>query len=175
MRDPESAIVIRSATGADASTVAEIWYRGWRDGHEGHVPDYLAEVRTHESFQSRAAERVDDTLVAVVDGVVAGFVMVVDDEVEQVYVARDHRGTGLASRLLTQGEGTVEANGFERAWLAVVAGNSRARRFYERSGWIDEGAFDYLAGAPDGTISVPAHRYVKRVTGRGEGAGPAGG
>jgi len=173
MRDADSGIVIRSATGADAATVAEIWYRGWRDGHEGHVPDYLAEVRTHESFQSRAAERVDDTVVAVVDGAVAGFVMVVDDEVEQVYVAREHRGTGLASLLLGKGERVVEANGFEHAWLAVVAGNLRARRFYERSGWIDEGAFNYLAEGPDGTISVPANRYVKRVTSRGEGVAPA--
>jgi GNAT superfamily N-acetyltransferase len=95
--------------------------------------------------------------------------MVVDDEIEQVYVAREHRGTGVASRLLSEGERLVVGNGFEDAWLAVVAGNSRARRFYERSGWIDEGAFDYLADGPDGTISIPAHRYVKRVTGRAEG------
>ena len=28
---------------------------------------------------------------------------------------------------------------FELAWLAVVAGNSRARGFYEGSGWLDKG------------------------------------
>jgi len=151
----------RPATRADAPVVAEIWYRGWRDGHEGHVPDALAEVRTHESFRSRAAERVDDTTVAVVDGAVAGFVMVVAAEIEQVYVAREHRGTGVAARLLSEGERLVAANGFEQAWLAVVADNVRARRFYERSGWTDEGAFEYLAAGPEGTISVPARRYVK--------------
>jgi hypothetical protein len=45
------------------------------------------------------------------------------------------------------------------AWLAVVPGNARARRFYERSGWADDGGFDYVAGE----ITVPCRRYVKRV------------
>jgi hypothetical protein len=31
------------------------------------------------------------------------------------------------------------ANGHRKAWLAVVAGNARARAFYERAGWVDEG------------------------------------
>jgi len=158
-------VAVRSATPADTPVVAEIWFHGWRDGHEGHVPAELVEVRTHESVRLRAAQRVDGSVVAVVDGVVAGFVMVVAAEIEQVYVAREHRGTGVASRLLSEGERLVAANGFEDAWLAVVAGNLRARRFYERSGWIDEGAFDYPAAGPGGTISIPAHRYVKRVIG----------
>jgi ribosomal protein S18 acetylase RimI-like enzyme len=169
MQDAESRIGIRSAGAADAPAVAEIWYQGWRDGHEGHVADELAAVRTYESFRSRAAERVNDTVVVLVDGVVAGFVVVVDDEIEQVYVVREHRGSGVAPRLLREGERLVSENGFEYAWLAVVAGNRRARRFYERSGWIDEGPFDYLAAGPDGTISVPSHRYVKHVTGRPDG------
>jgi len=156
-------VTVRSATRDDVPAVAEIWYHGWRDGHDGHVPAELAEARSHESFRSRAAQRVDDTTVATVDGVVAGFVMVLAGEIEQVYVAQEHRGTGVAARLLGEGELLVAANGFEQAWLAVVAGNTRARRFYERSGWIDEGAFEYLAAGPDGTISVPARRYVKRV------------
>jgi hypothetical protein len=45
----------------------------------------------------------------------------------------------------------------------VVGGNLRARRFYERCGWVDEGPFEHLAPGPGGPIRVPAHRYVKRV------------
>jgi GNAT superfamily N-acetyltransferase len=111
----------------------------------------------------RAAERVSDTVVAIVDDAVAGFVMVVDDEVDQVYVSQHHRGTGAAAALLAEAERLVEANGYERAWLAVVAGNARARRFYERNGWADEGPFDYSAASAAGPITVPAHRYAKRV------------
>jgi GNAT superfamily N-acetyltransferase len=101
--------------------------------------------------------------VAIVGETVAGFVMVVDDEVEQVYVAREYRGTHVAVVLLAEAECLVAMNGHRRAWLAVVAGNSRARRFYERHGWIDDGLVDYPAATASGRILVQAHRYAKRV------------
>ena len=154
---------MRPATGADAPLVATIWHRGWRDGHQGHVSDELVSARTEASFHSRASERVADTTLATVDGAVAGFIMVVDDEVEQVYVAQAHRGTGVAGALLAQAEEIVAGNGHESAWLAVVAGNARARRFYERNGWIDRGLIDYLAVTDGGTVAIRAHRYDKRV------------
>ena len=47
--------------------------------------------------------------------------------------------------------------------LAVVPGNARARRFYERCGWADGGLFDYAAAVSGGTMDVPCHRYVKPV------------
>jgi GNAT superfamily N-acetyltransferase len=89
--------------------------------------------------------------------------MVAGDEVEQVYVADGHRGIGVAGVLLAESERLVAAGGHERAWLAVAVGNARARRFYERQGWVDEGVFDYPADGPDGPIPVPCHRYTKPV------------
>lgn len=156
-------VTLRSARPEDAETIAEIWRLGWRDGHLGLVPDELVEVRTDESFSKRASERIGDTTVATVHGAVAGFVMVVGDEVEQVYVSASHRGTGVAGALIAEAERQVSANGHGKAWLAVVAGNARARAFYERSGWADEGPFDYPAAGPDGPIAVPCHRYTKPV------------
>ena len=154
-------VTLRRARPGDAGDVAEIWQLGWRDGHLGFVPRELVEVRTEASFRARAAERVGDTTVAIVDGAVAGFVMVVDDEVEQVYVSRLHRGTGVAAVLIAEAERRVGANGYSEAWLAVVAGNARARAFYERTGWSDEGPFDYVTPAEGGPISVPCRRYTK--------------
>jgi GNAT superfamily N-acetyltransferase len=156
-------MIIRPAQAGDAPAVAEIWYQGWQDGHLGHVPDALTAIRTEESFRTRAAQRVGDTTVAVDGGEVAGFVMVVGDEVEQVYVARRHRGSGLAADLLSVAERLVAAGGHARAWLAVATGNARARRFYERCGWVDDGPFDYPAAGEDGPIPVPCHRYTKGV------------
>jgi GNAT superfamily N-acetyltransferase len=156
-------VELRRGTPEDADAVAEIWRLGWLDGHQGLVPQELVDARTEESFRTRAAERVGDTTVAVVDGAIAGFVMVVDDEVEQVYVAAPHRGTGVAGALLEEAERQVRANGHSEAWLAVVAGNARARVFYERSGWRDDGPFVYRAGAETGPIEVPCHRYAKPV------------
>jgi GNAT superfamily N-acetyltransferase len=156
-------VIVRPAVAGDSEVVAAIWYGGWRDGHLGHVPDELVAFRTEESFGTRAVERVADTTVALVSGEVAGFVMVVGNEVEQVYVSRDHRGSGVAGALLTEAERQVKANGHREAWLAVATGNARARRFYERSGWTDGGPCDYPATVEGGTLPVPCHRYVKSV------------
>ena len=158
-------IEVRPARTPDAGAIAEIWHLGWQDGHLGNVPDELLAARDEESFRSRAPQRLADTTVAVVDGEVAGFIMIVDDEVEQVYVADRHRGSGVADTLLDEAERQVATAGHPSAWLAVVAGNARARRFYEGRGWRDDGLFDHHAPGPDGPISVPAHRYVKKVSG----------
>jgi GNAT superfamily N-acetyltransferase len=158
-----SSPTVRPATAADAARVAAIWHLGWQDGHTGFAPDELVRVRTEESFHERAAGRVADTTVAEVDGAVAGFVMVVGDEVEQVYVSRDHRGSGVAALLMAEAERQVRAGGHAQAWLAVVEGNGRARAFYERAGWTDEGAFDYAAAGPDGPVAVPCRRYTKSL------------
>ncbi|MFI5730795.1 GNAT family N-acetyltransferase [Kribbella sp. NPDC051587] len=157
-------VTVRPAVAADSDAIASIWYVGWADGHLGHVPEDLVAIRTKESFWTRAADRIGDATVAVVGDDIAGFVMVVDDEVEQVYVSSDHRGSGVAGVLLTEAERQVAANGHDEAWLAVVAGNARARRFYERCGWADTGRFDYPASVERGTLPVPCHRYVKAVT-----------
>jgi ribosomal protein S18 acetylase RimI-like enzyme len=97
------------------------------------------------------------------EGAVAGFVMVVGDEVEQVYVSAGHRGTGVARELLAEAERQVAANGHDTAWLAVVPGNGRARAFYERRERRDEGPFDYETPTEHGVVAVPCHRYTKAV------------
>jgi GNAT superfamily N-acetyltransferase len=89
--------------------------------------------------------------------------MVVGAEVEQVYVARAHRGSGIADLLLDSAERQVADHGHAVAWLAVVDGNARARRFYERRGWSDVGPIAYEAEGNDGPIDVPCQRYEKRV------------
>jgi GNAT superfamily N-acetyltransferase len=155
--------VIRPATAADAAAVARIWEAGWREAHIGHVPDELVRVRTSESFRSRAGLRVPDTAVAEVGGRVAGFVMVEDDEVDQVYVDAAHRGSGVARPLLAEAERLVAAGGHARAWLAVVTGNARACRFYEREGWTDDGAFQHDAPVEGGSIPVACRRMVKEL------------
>src|SRR5262245_61588071 len=159
-----AAVRLRRARRDDADQVAEIWHDGWRDAHVGQVPDELAALRTVPSFRERAAARVRDTTVAVVDAEVAGFVMVVGDEVEQVYVSDAFRGKGVARVLMNEAERLVAAGGHGAAWLAVVPGNARARAFYEKAGWHDEGPFDYPAGTEIGPIAVRCHRYIKTVT-----------
>jgi GNAT superfamily N-acetyltransferase len=155
---------LRPATPDDMARVADVWHAGWHAAHPGHVPDGLTAARTLESFHQRTPLRVADTTVAEVDGDLAGFIMIDDDEVEQVFVDPDRRGSGVAALLLDEAERQVRAAGHEVAWLAVVAGNARARRFYEKRGWSDEGDLPYEVTAGGTTYVSPCRRYVKRLT-----------
>jgi putative acetyltransferase len=43
----------------------------------------------------------------------------------------------------------------------VNAGNARARAFYERRGWRDEGDVEYPAATAAGTFVVTCRRYTR--------------
>ena len=159
MPQHDRSFIVRRASTDDVPAIARIWTEGWADGHTGHVPDALAPYRTEPQFVPRAADRVAATWVAESAGLVAGFVVVKADEVEQLYVDRSARGTGVAAALLHLGEEQIRGVGYRRAWLAVVDGNQRARVFYARHGWRDAGPISYLAETPDGHFPVPTRRY----------------
>jgi len=147
--------------------IAGIWYSGWADGHLGHVPEELVNHRQEESFLQRAVARIPDTTVAIdnATGAVAGFVMVRADEVEQLYVDARCRGTEVAPRLLAHAEQKIAVN-HTSSWLAVVARNARARRFYERCGWSDHSSLDHVAEIAGDTMIVPSRRYKKSLSTR---------
>jgi GNAT superfamily N-acetyltransferase len=155
--------VPRHATEADVVDIARVWHDAWRDGHVGHVPDSLVEQRTPDEFVARVPARIAATHVIDDEHGVVGFVTVQADELEELFVDRRARGTGVAAALLVHGEQTI-AEQFPVAWLAVVTGNARARRFYERQGWHDAGPLTYLAETLAGPAMVSTRRYEKVLT-----------
>ena len=150
---------LRPATPDDIEAVARLWHDGWRDGHLGHVPDDVLPHRRLDGFRHRTPSRLPHTTVAAVDDRIVGFVTLADDEVEQLYVAAEARESGVAVTLLDHAE-EVLAPTYDRAWLAVVAGNARARRFYERRGWAFARPLEDHAA--DGVV-VPSLRYEKAL------------
>jgi GNAT superfamily N-acetyltransferase len=156
-------IELRRAQPEDALVIARIWQAGWPDGHLGNVPDELAAIRDEADFRERATKLVPLAAVAEVDGATVGFVAVTGDEVTQVYVTAEHRGRGIADALLDHAEKAIRGAGHGSAWLAVVDGNARARRFYERRGWSDGGPLLYAAEARGTTMEVAVRRYVKAL------------
>jgi GNAT superfamily N-acetyltransferase len=172
-------MLIRPATADDADPIAQLWEAAWRDGHVGHIPDELLVHRQSDSFERRTAAMIERTHVAEVDGAIAGFVTLKGDEVDQLMVDAAARGTGVAPALLADGARRILKAGHAQPWLAVVTGNARARRFYEREGWRDAGNLDYEAPIEDGTVTVSCRRYelilppvTAGTAGAGSGAGP---
>ena len=153
---------IRPATADDAAALVDIWHAGWHDAHRGHVPDALCATRDRGFFVERAAGFASG-FVAVSSEEVVAFTLVDGAQLDQLYVAAPWRGRGAGALLTCAAEEAIRSAGFDEAWLMVAAGNHSARRFYSRRGWSDSGASTVTLDSPSGSVSVVAHRYVKRL------------
>ena len=88
-------------------------------------------------------------LVAVDDGSVVGFVSAgpTDDddapprsgELSALYLEQRAVGRGVGRGLLERAVEAMRSAGFDRGSLWVLDSNVRARRFYERAGWVWDG------------------------------------
>ncbi|MFA1540303.1 GNAT family N-acetyltransferase [Actinomadura monticuli] len=156
-------MIVRPAEPADLPTLAPLWRAAWLDGHAGHVPAALMDARGPEHFAVHADKYAGSTLVATGgEGRILGLVILGDDDGEVVQLAVDQsaRGEGVGGALLRAAEDRFRGR-HRQAWLAVVPGNTRARRMYEFHGWRDTGPITYQAPTATGTVDVPVHRYVK--------------
>ncbi len=155
---------VRSAQSTEIDKLASIWYDGWQDAHADILPAELARVRTLESFRERLEAALEDVRVAGAQGDPVGFCMVHEDELYQLYVSAEARGTGIAAALLADGEARLAANGTATAWLACAIGNRRAARFYEKCGWRQVGNMINRLDTPHGIFPLEVWRYEKRLT-----------
>ena len=146
---------IRDATVDDADTIALVHVHGWQWGYRGLLPDeYLSGLsaeRRAEQWRSWLLEPGRTrTRLAEHDGVCVSFAASgpsrdpgADDATGELYaIYQEERaaGTGVGADLLRSAVACLVGQGFARATLWVLEGNARARRFYEREGWVRDGA-----------------------------------
>ena len=79
----------------------------------------------------------------------------------QLFVAAPHRGTRIASNLLVASETEMAKAGIAEAEVHCVVGNERARRFYERMGWLQRGKILEWVGDEHAPVKVPFWRLMK--------------
>ena len=104
------------------------------------------------------------SLVAMVDGAIAGFVAVHGPELGQLFLDPEWQGHGVARALLAGAEDAMHRDGVREAVLFCVVGNTDARGFYEHHGWSVAATEDYPAQLDGGgTLPVPVWRMVKRL------------
>ena len=145
--------------------LARIWYDGWQDAHARILPPELARHRTLESFRRRLQSALQDVRVSGPVGRPLGFSITKDDELYQLYVAAESRGSGLAAIVLQDAKERIGALGFQMAWLACAIGNERAARFYEKHGWERVGRMVSELPTPDGSFALEVWRYEKKLDG----------
>jgi GNAT superfamily N-acetyltransferase len=152
---------VRPAAHSELDQLAKIWYDSWQDAHSAILPAEFARMRTLESFRERLQAALPRVRVAGPVGTPLGFCIVTGDELDQLFVSAEARGTGVAADLLADGEHRLSESGVETAWLACAIGNDRAARFYEKSGWRRAGVMVHHPETPDGTFELEVWRYEK--------------
>lgn len=129
----------------------------WQAAYRGLMPDDYLDAMGDQAEQ--AAERLRDRLQAG-SGTTMLVGVIADDRVVGMCVYGPPRddvpsdcgqlhainldpavwGTGVGRDLLVPAQEGLTDDGYRSAYLWVVEGNVRARRFYEREGWRADGA-----------------------------------
>jgi ribosomal protein S18 acetylase RimI-like enzyme len=137
--------MIRTARLDDAADLARVHVRSWQTAYRGLVHQaYLDSMSVESRIDgwNRILNRGTRVLLAEEDVEVVGFCSLGPadhdgwGEIYSIYVAPEHWGVGLGRELLVAGEAALTESGLERALLWVLDGNTRARKFYERQGWL---------------------------------------
>ncbi|MEU4133413.1 GNAT family N-acetyltransferase [Streptomyces wuyuanensis] len=171
-------ILVREMADADCEAVAAVRVDGWRYAYAGLMPrSYLDALDVAEDAGRRRAHLAAAGgagvvhLVAEHDGEVAGWgcygpyreqgATTADGEVYALYVRPERIGTGVGRALMDALLAQAEADGRPALLLWVLKENARARRFYEKAGFLPDGAEEpfEVAGVP-----VPEVRYGRRLS-----------
>ena len=147
----DDSIRIRRATSADAEPLALGVIEGVEDYPSFAPPGWTAPSFQAELKHVREALADADVYCLVAEsgsGLVGQITLLpaartsrpVDDSslahISNLFVRRDYWGVGLASALHRAALEAADARGFTELRLFVAAGQTRARRFYEREGWL---------------------------------------
>ncbi|MET0593612.1 MAG: GNAT family N-acetyltransferase [Polyangiaceae bacterium] len=160
----EEPSVVRNAEVSEIDVLARLWFDGWQDAHAAILPTQLRRLRTLESFRERLAAALPRIRVVGPKGAPAGFSMIKDDELYQLYVAASARGSGIAKALISEVETRLASDGLPLVWLACAIGNERAARFYEKCGWRRAGTVVCQLETKEGPFPLEVWRYEKPLT-----------
>lgn len=129
---------MRPATAADAPEIAEVFLAARRDA----LP-YLPKVHSDDETRRWIPDVVmarSEVWVARLDGKTVGFVSVVGDRVDHLYIQPGYYRQGIGDRLLAK----AKALSPDRLRLFTFQRNERACAFYEARGFV---AIDFTDGS----------------------------
>jgi len=152
----------RAATVADAEALAELGAHTFTHtfGHLYDPDDLETFLQNHspENWDKELSDPAFEVRVAECEGQLVGYVKLgpsalpIDTprraiELRQIYVLKDHHGSGLARALTEWAIDEVRDQGFEELYLTVYKDNHRARRFYDRHGFEVVGPYAFMVGS----------------------------
>jgi len=151
----------RDATAGDLPAIDRVFRRSFCDtfAHLYH-PDDLAAFFAKFGPDAWAGEFADSRYrfrIAEVEGEIVGYLKLGPSalpietdkravELRQIYVLKQHHGSGIAAALSDWAIDEARRRGFEELYLTVYVDNHRARRFYDRYGFEAVGRYDFMVG-----------------------------
>ena len=84
-------------------------------------------------------------------------------ELRQIYILKEHHGSGIAAALTDWAIDEARQNGFEEIYLTVYVDNHRARRFYERYGFHQVGKYDFMVGSQADEDLILRHMILQKT------------
>ncbi len=143
---------IRPMLNSECEKVARFFHDMWHETQAQLQDPRVAAFRGLGHFRRRMRERSDRTIVAIIDGSIAGFASWTDVTLNSLFIAPQWRGRGFGALLCEAAEQSMLQSGTS-IQLFCVMGNHAARAFYERQGWRvdrdDVGAVEVLGGTAD--------------------------
>lgn len=171
---PYSNMFLRPARSEDAMSVARVHVRSWRQAYRGLLPDdYLNQLRPEDRAAKYAFDYADPqephTIVAIEDNHITGFATTMPSrepalsshgELAALYVDPSYWGRGIGAALIAAARAHLFNSGYRNAYLWILAGNTRAERFYQIDGWLptSEHRTDTVWG-----ITVNETRYLRTL------------
>ncbi|MCS5734396.1 GNAT family N-acetyltransferase [Herbiconiux daphne] len=127
------------------------------------IASFIDEQLSDARFADYLARPDRTILLADVDGEIAGYTMLVGGEpsdesaaasvtgrptveLSKCYVRANFHGLGVATTLMAASIDAAADAGAESVWLGVNQQNSRAIKFYEKSGFVKVGTKNFLVG-----------------------------
>lgn len=162
---------VRAAVASDADDMGRVHVSSWRAGYRGLMPDGVLDRLDPVARADWHRQNLDplpagtQAFVAEVNGRVVGFIRVGEErdgdsaEVYAIYVDPAHWGTGAGRALLDAGVTWLTGDGPRPVRLWTLDGNERARRFYERCGFVADGATGSHP-VDGGRLDVPIVRFT---------------
>jgi GNAT superfamily N-acetyltransferase len=154
-------IHFRDAVPEDAPALARLGARTFFEtfGHLYDPADLALFLQNHAvaNWRGELADPNYSVRVGEADGQLAGYAKVgppslpfeprgPSTELRQFYILQPWHGTGAARELMAWVIDEARRRGAQHLYLSVFTDNHRARRFYARYGFVEEGPYAFMVG-----------------------------
>ena len=155
----------------DLNEISSIYEKSWKWAYKGIIPQDFLDGIAEGKWINHLKKHEMTSFVTVADGRLIGTSSICPSrfecfsgmgEIVSIYFLPEFAGMGYGSLLLEAICDELRETGYNKAFLWVLEDNVRARRFYEKNGFVctDEVLNDNIGGKPLKEIAYVRELYA---------------